>query len=71
MNNEWKYIHCVEDLPPEGEFVLVKFDDDFIGISAFQIDGEWEISGRFKRPIYKEKEKFFTSCDPKYWKKLI
>jgi hypothetical protein len=65
----WLYIDTTDTLPPEGEYVLCMFDDDFVGISAF-VDGEWEISGVKRRPIYKGTEKKFTSCDPQYWKKL-
>ncbi len=67
--SEWISLNCTENYPAEGEFVLVKFDDDFIGISSFSDDG-WEISGKFRRPIYRGKDKIFTSCDPQYWMPL-
>lgn len=69
MNN-WKYIECWEDLPKENEYVLVKFDDNFTSIMRF-IDGEWEKTGKMRQPIYKNKEKLWTSCDPQWWKPLL
>jgi hypothetical protein len=66
---KWIEILTIEDLPDEGVYVLVKFDDDYVGISAI-LDEEWVIVGRNKHPIYKNNEKLFTSCDPHSWMPL-
>ena len=66
----WKYIECAEDLPPDGEYVHVRFDDNFTSIMRF-IDGEWEVTGKMRHRIYKGKQMLWTSCDPQFWRPLI
>ena len=55
--------------PPENEYVLVKFDDCFIGISRHS-DFEWETGLAWKLPIFSKNKRMRTSADPQYWSYL-
>jgi hypothetical protein len=65
-----KWIFVDDDMPPEGEYVLVKSGEDSpVGISRF-IDGEWDVGGGRARPVFTKKERFMTSASVVYWMPL-
>jgi len=67
-SSNWIFID--DQMPPEGEYVLVKAGEDSpIGISRF-IDGEWDTGAGFKRPAYTKKQRFMTSAPAVFWMSL-
>lgn len=64
-----KWISVEDQLPPEGEYVLIKYgpDDSAISISRL-VDGEFDSDQRGARVSFRKKERFCTRskwCE--YW----
>jgi hypothetical protein len=65
---EWTFID--NEMPNEGEYVLVTSGENSpIGISRF-IDGEWDTGVGHKRPVFTKTERFLTSASIVYWMPL-
>ncbi len=65
---EWIFID--DQMPPEGEYVLVKSGEDSpIGITRF-INGEWDIGNGHKRPVFTTTERYLTSASVVFWMPL-
>ena len=64
---EW--INLDHQLPPEGEYVLVRTSEECIGITRL-IDGEWDTGERRKRVVFSKTERFFTSANGGWWMPL-
>jgi hypothetical protein len=65
---QWIYIE--NQVPTEGQYVLVKCDiDSPVGISRV-IDGEWDTGNGRRRPVFTNTERFMTSASINYWMPL-
>jgi hypothetical protein len=60
---EW--ISVEDRVPKENEYVIIHIDG-YIGISRF-MDGEWDVGGGRRRPMFNKSERITSKLEATHW----
>lgn len=62
------WVDVSEERPLVGQYVLCCTDDLYF-ISRWDGD-EWEVEGNMRRRVYSGSNRYWSSVDPQYWRRL-